>query len=90
MHSSRRHKGKLTERWGRKASGLRAWAPRTAGLPTETLNDTVAKGHAPLRIGPAAVFRFPSNSEDRGALSPQNLIGPYAIDNVGRDKIAQL
>jgi hypothetical protein len=23
MHSSRRFKGKLTERWGRKASGLR-------------------------------------------------------------------
>ena len=35
MHSSRRFKGKLTERWGRKASGLRDAVPTTAGLPDE-------------------------------------------------------
>src|SRR5437667_5702334 len=37
MHSTPRLKGKLTERWGRKASGLRAWVPTTAGLPVRTL-----------------------------------------------------
>ena len=38
MHSSRRFKGKLTERWGRKASGLRDIVPMTAGLPGSNVN----------------------------------------------------
>jgi len=32
MHSTRRFKGKLTERWGRKASGLRDTSAYDSGV----------------------------------------------------------
>src|ERR1700733_16101524 len=70
MHSSCRHKGKLTERWGRKASGLRAWAPRTAGLPTGTLNDTVPMGHA--WYGPVQ----PQSPASRPVMDRWSLVSP--------------
>src|SRR3984885_8298348 len=50
--------GKLTERWGRKASGLRAWVPRTAGLPASDVKRSRRHGPRPARIGPAALSRF--------------------------------
>ena len=46
MHSSRRFKGKLTERWGRKASGLRDARAYDSGVAVRTLTYSAASGHA--------------------------------------------
>src|SRR6185437_13793714 len=48
MHSSRRFKGKLTERWGRKASGLRDVCAYHSGVAVRTLTHSV---RSPKRTG---------------------------------------
>src|SRR4029077_74342 len=60
MHSTRRFKGKLTERWGRKASGLRDARAYDSGVAVRTLTYSGATGHAarvrlerPIRRAPA-------------------------------------
>src|ERR1700733_13835361 len=51
--------GKLTERWGRKASGLRAWAPRTAGLPASDVKRSRRPGPCPVPDQSQPQSRFP-------------------------------
>src|SRR6266480_1969762 len=46
MHSTRRFKGKLTERWGRKASGLRDARAYDSGVAVRTLTYSAAISHA--------------------------------------------
>jgi len=57
MHSNGRFKGKLTERWGRKASGLRDESAYDSGVAGSNVNPLV---------------RTPQSAPGRGFADPRN------------------
>ena len=78
MHSSRRFKGKLTERWGRKASGLRDVCAYDSGVADRTLTyfrpltqagvrrfDRLVALHISPRVGCASVSKVLGQGEAR-------------------------
>ena len=84
MHSSPRFKGKLTERWGRKASGLRDACAYDSGVAGPNVNALRLRGsRAASQEGrsdrPIPRSSWRSTSVDEGPSSPCRTLGQSEI-----------